>query len=112
MVVQRFLYAAIGRRIGPTSARGLLDMEPLREFLADTLPSTGLEANLATGRLRAVALTATSYSSIVSWEIVRINPSRPPCRSTARRGRLVISNVAEARRMRPSDWFQPPPESG
>lgn len=65
-------------------ARGLVDTEPLREFLAEALAPvhgelTGIDLNLQRGRLRAVALSATSYSTgqsivwvqgrdIVTWE--------------------------------------------
>jgi NTE family protein len=40
-----------------------MDMEPLREFLARSLDLDGIDANIATGRLRAVALSATPYAS-------------------------------------------------
>ena len=51
------------RRTGGPAVRGLLDMRPLREFLTAQLDLHGLETNLAAGPLRAVALTATSYST-------------------------------------------------
>jgi len=96
MVVQRLLRAAIGRRAGPTPLRGLLDMEPLREFLAGGLDVSGLEANLATGRLRAVALTATSYSSGHTVTFVQGAPEIPTwerARRLAVRTPLTIEHV-------------------
>jgi len=96
MVVQRLLRAAIGRRAGPTPLRGLLDMEPLREFLAGGLDVSGLKANLATGRLRAVALTATSYSSGHTVTFVQGAPEIPTwerARRLAVRTPLTIEHV-------------------
>ena len=58
-----FAQAVLGRHGGPTVVRGLLDMEPLRRFLARSLDLTGIDANIAAGRLRAVALSATAYAS-------------------------------------------------
>lgn len=52
-----------GRRIGRPVVRGLLDLRPLREFLSDGIDFGGVATNLETGWLRAVALTATSYST-------------------------------------------------
>jgi NTE family protein len=43
--------------------RGLLDLRPLREFLSEGIDFGGVATNLETGWLRAVALTATSYST-------------------------------------------------
>lgn len=79
-----------GRRLvsgglgGPSSVRGLVDTQPLRELLEKelrpvdgTLP--GIQRNLDAGRLRAIALSTTNYSTgnsvvwvqgreIVTWE--------------------------------------------
>ncbi|HEX9705559.1 MAG TPA: patatin-like phospholipase family protein [Gemmatimonadales bacterium] len=55
--------AAFGRGRGPTALRGLLDTTPLRQFLARHLDPGGVAHNLATGRLRAAALTATSFAT-------------------------------------------------
>jgi len=50
------------------SVRALLETQPLRELLTETLASvhgelTGIEANLLRGKLRAVALITTSYTT-------------------------------------------------
>lgn len=48
---------------GPVRARGVFDTHPLRRFLSERIDFSGIDDNLAAGRLRAVALTATSYMS-------------------------------------------------
>lgn len=53
----------LGRRDGPTLVRGLMDMEPLREFLAGRVDFQTIGVKVAAGRLRAVALSATPYTS-------------------------------------------------
>jgi NTE family protein len=59
---------------GPSRVRGLVDTSPLRRYLADRLHSvdgelTGIRYNLETGRLRAVALSTSSYTTgqSVTW---------------------------------------------
>jgi NTE family protein len=54
---------AMGRGRAPTAVRGLLDAAPLRAFLEANLEPAGVGDNLAAGRLRAAALTATSYAT-------------------------------------------------
>lgn len=51
------------RRRGPTVIRGLADTQPLREFLDRTMDPRGIEENLGRGRLRSVAVSATSYTT-------------------------------------------------
>jgi NTE family protein len=43
--------------------RGLVDTQPLREFLAGCLNMDAIALKVATGRLRAVALSAVSYAT-------------------------------------------------
>jgi NTE family protein len=52
-----------GRYHAPAAMHGLVDLSPLREFLTAHLDFAAIAANLAAGRLRAVALSATSYAS-------------------------------------------------
>ncbi|MGH7530876.1 MAG: patatin-like phospholipase family protein [Gemmatimonadales bacterium] len=52
-----------GRRRGPGAIRGLADTAPLREFLETRADLSGIGANIANGRLRSVALSATSYTT-------------------------------------------------
>lgn len=52
----------------PPQVRGLLDTEPLRVYLADSMHAidgelTGINYNLRMGRLKAVALSTTNYST-------------------------------------------------
>lgn len=52
----------------PPRVRGLLDTEPLRVYLADSMHAidgelTGINYNLRMGRLKAVALSTTNYST-------------------------------------------------
>jgi len=54
---------AFRRHGGPGMVRGLMDMEPLRRFLARSLDLRGIDENIAAGRLRAVAISATPYAS-------------------------------------------------
>lgn len=63
------------RGIGsPTLVRGLVDTDPLRHYLTEVLHCvngelTGIQYNIDAGRLRAVAISATSYSTgrSVTW---------------------------------------------
>ena len=53
---------------GRSPARGLLDTDPLRVYLTDAMHAidgelTGVNYNLHTGRLKAVALSTTNYST-------------------------------------------------
>jgi NTE family protein len=43
--------------------RGILDTRPLREMLSRLLDIGGIDDNIASGRLRALALSATSYAT-------------------------------------------------
>lgn len=54
--------------------RGLVDTEPLRRYLSDVLPTedgelTGIKQNLASGRLKAAALSTSSYTTgqSITW---------------------------------------------
>jgi NTE family protein len=65
-----------GGRPLPGRSRGMVDTSPLRDFLQRALGAEpqrgelcGIRANLASGRLRSVAITTSSYSSgmSVTW---------------------------------------------
>jgi NTE family protein len=43
--------------------RGVLDTKPLYRYLESAIDIGGIDANIASGRLRALALSATSYST-------------------------------------------------
>lgn len=63
-----------GGSASPKLVRGLVDTEPLREYLTEVLHCvdgelTGIKHNLDSGRLKAVAISGTSYSTgrSVTW---------------------------------------------
>jgi len=56
-------HGATRRRRDPAAVRGLADTEPLREFLERCVDLRGIAVNVAYGRLRSVALSATSYTT-------------------------------------------------
>jgi len=60
--VGRTVAGLVARKSGGPILRGLLDMDPLRGFLSACVDLSGIRRNLDAGRLRAVALSATSYS--------------------------------------------------
>ena len=71
-----------GTSLGP-QVKGLVDTSPLREFLSENVSVEGIAKNIEAGRLRALALTTTRYSTgqtitfvqgqegIPTWERVR-----------------------------------------
>jgi NTE family protein len=54
-------HAVLGQRGGRAVLHGLLDMSPLRHFLAAILDFAEIDAKITTGQLRAAALSATAY---------------------------------------------------
>lgn len=74
-VIRSGLRLVGGGRGHPERLRGMVDTAPLREFLERTLTRApdgtipGIEDNLSRGRLAAVALSATSYTTTqsVTW---------------------------------------------
>lgn len=54
---------ACGWCSGPPVVKGLFDTRPLRRFLAESIDFAGIDANIEARRLRAVALSATSYGA-------------------------------------------------
>jgi NTE family protein len=65
------------RRIPQPSLRGLMDASPLRGFLAACIDIAGIRRNVDAGRLRAVALSATSYSTGQTVTFVQGSPDLP-----------------------------------
>jgi len=91
-----WLTRAVGRRAGPTVVRGLIDPQPLREFLARSVDLPGIDANIAAGRLRAAALSATSYTTGSSVTFVQGGPEVPTWQRAGRiavRARLTLDHV-------------------
>ena len=66
---------ALGRLGGELSTvRGVMDMRPLTRFLAGIINFPGIQVNINAGRLHAVALTATSYTTGETVTFVQGDP--------------------------------------
>lgn len=90
------LSTLLRRRTGPTQMRGLLDTQPLREFLSATIDVRGIQANIDAGRLRAVALSARSITTGGSVTFVHGRADTPNWRRAQRRsvaGPLTLEHV-------------------
>lgn len=59
------------RREGIPAVRGLLDMRPLARFLEGIIPFEGIERNIQEGRLKALALSSTSYDNGKTYTFVQ-----------------------------------------
>jgi NTE family protein len=95
-----FLRGGIGTVLGqhrdPAVVRGLMDMSPLRHFLAPQLDFSVIEAKITAGRLRALAVSATSYASGETVTFVHGPPDVPTWRRALRyavRVRLTLDHV-------------------
>jgi len=87
---------ALGRMKGLGPVRGVLDMRPLSKFLASIIDFQGIDANVDSGRLTAVALTATSYTSGITVTFVQGAPDVSVWERSQRvavRARLTLSHV-------------------
>ncbi len=51
------------RRTGPPALRGVMDMDPLREFLRECVKFDAIQRNIEQESLRAIALSATCYGT-------------------------------------------------
>jgi NTE family protein len=76
-----------GGRLRKLEARGLLDTKPLRHTLAEQFTTEGIDGNLRSGRLRALALSTTSYSTGRTITFVHGQDDVPTWR---RAGRVTI----------------------
>src|SRR3989449_8183990 len=88
--------ALLGSRGEGAVVRGLMDMSPLRDFLAARLNCDGIDAKIAAGRLRAVALSATAYASGETVTFVHGPPDAPTWQRALRyaiRERLTLDHV-------------------
>lgn len=65
------------RREGIPAVRGVLDMQPLARFLDKCIDFTGIERNIQEGRLKALALSATSYDTGKTVTFVHSRPEIP-----------------------------------
>jgi len=85
---------------GTSRVRGLVDTSPLRTYLAEALHAidgelTGVEYNIARGRLKALAISTTSYSTggSVTWLQGReVEQWERPHRVT-RLGKMTVEHI-------------------
>lgn len=85
-----------GRKSGRPAIRGFLDMSPLRSFLKECVDLSGIDRNLANGKLIAAALSATSYSQRATVTFVQGSSEIEMWRRTRRysvRGKLSLDHV-------------------
>lgn len=87
---------AFGKGAGSAAVRGLMDMQPLRKFLEGCIDVAGIDANITAGRLRAVALSATSYTLGQTVTFVHGAPDVPLWQRAMRfavRARLTLDHI-------------------
>jgi len=93
-----------GLGTGKSEVRGLVDTQPLREYLTEALHAvdgelTGIGYNLERGRLKALAISTTSYSNgtSVTWlQGTDIEPWERPHRVTHRTTMTIEHIMASA----------------
>ncbi len=76
--------------------RGLLDLEPLRAYLGTRVDFDRIEANIASGRLRAVTLSATCYGSGETVTFVQCSDEVPMWQRSQRvaiRAKLTMDHL-------------------
>jgi NTE family protein len=91
-----FFGSLLGRRTGPTSVRGFLDTQPLREFLEATIDVRGIQMKIDAGGLRTAALTATAINSGHSVTFVHGRGDEPAWKGSQHlglRGPLRLEHV-------------------
>ncbi len=81
-----------GTSLGPR-VKSLLDTTPLRQFLTAQLKVEQIEANVAAGSLRALALTATRYATGQTVTFVQGAPDIPTWERVRRCGVATKINV-------------------
>jgi len=99
-VVRWGLHLLSGGLLRASRPKGLVDTCPLENFLSEALHAvdgelTGIQANLDRGRLEAVAITTSSYStgrSVVWVQGAEVEPWDRPLRQ-ARPTRLTVDHV-------------------
>ena len=80
----------------PGELRGVLDTRPLRRYLADRIDFDGIEANIESGRLRALALSMTGYATGCTVTFVHGGDDLPQWRRARRfstHGRITVDHV-------------------
>jgi NTE family protein len=80
----------------PTVVRGVFDMEPLRRFLKERVNVDRIDENVASGKLRAVTLSATCYDTSETVTFVHGAPDLTVWERSQRRAvraKLTIDHV-------------------
>lgn len=85
----RWLAHVLGGRAGPAQAAAMLDNAPLERLLRRALAFEGLDAQISSGRLRALAINATSYATGRAVTHFQGAPELLPWHRTRREGRAV-----------------------
>ena len=97
--VAKALLRGVGWLLHPhrtAPVHGLLDMRPLAHFLREVVDFGGIEENIAAGRLKALALSATSYDTGLTVTFVQGRDDLALWRRAQRvavRGDVTISHV-------------------
>jgi len=94
--MQLLWHGITGQRHRHVNLHGLVDTTPLREFLTEAVDLRHVDTNIASGRLRAAALSATSYTTGRSVTFVHGAPDAPLWERSLRiavRDRLTIDHV-------------------
>lgn len=81
-----------GSRLAPP-VRGLVDTRPLRDFLAPMLDSEIVAEKIREGRLKALAISATSYATGENVTFVQAGPEAAMWQRVRRRSRLTRIEV-------------------
>ncbi|MEO8199069.1 MAG: patatin-like phospholipase family protein [Gemmatimonadota bacterium] len=74
---RRILMALVGQDPGPAHLPGILDLEPLRNYLGKSIRFLDIQEKIDTGRLRAFALSATPYTNAPTRTFVQGIPDIP-----------------------------------
>jgi NTE family protein len=85
-----------GGRTPGFEVRGILDTRPLNRHLKEIIPFAEIDENLVAGRLRALALTATSYTSGMTTTFVHGVEGIPMWERARRKGvraRIGVEHV-------------------
>ena len=89
----RFALTLLSSGLIKTNPRAFLDNTPLRQFLQSTLQFEGIQAGLEKGALRAVAVTASGYTSASAISYFEAQKGIEEWQRTRRKGVATKLNV-------------------
>jgi len=90
--LQWALSLSLGGRL-VANPRSLLDNEPLRRFLGETLQIQGLQDAIAQGSLRGLTITASGYSCAAAISFYQGQPEIEPWQRARRHGKAAAISV-------------------